>query len=124
MKNNAKGFTLIEVLIALVIISVALTAVIKTTTQNIRDTQYLQNKMVAHWVGLYVLNEIRAGVIKLTVQSDNMSQSIQMLGEKWSWQASLHGTRTATIKEIHVSVAHEPDEKVFANMTGYLYVTA
>jgi general secretion pathway protein I len=122
MKNKNAGFTLIEVLIALVIISVAMTAVIKTTTQNIRDTLYLQNKMIAHWVGMNTVNGVRAGLIKLSSQTDNIEESTVMLGEKWSWKAILEPTPNKAIAKIKVTVFHDPDHTQYADLTGYLNV--
>jgi general secretion pathway protein I len=63
--KQQRGFTLIEVLIALAILSIALTAIIKATSQNIRDTAYIQHKMIAHYVALDVINAARAGLINL-----------------------------------------------------------
>lgn len=68
--NKRAGFTLIEVLIALAILSISLTAIIKATSQNIKDTAYLQEKTLALWVGLNELNEARAGYIRLPEQPD------------------------------------------------------
>ncbi len=56
------GLTLIEVLIALAIVGIAMTAIIKATSQNIRSTAYLQNKLIAMWVGQQVSNEMLAGI--------------------------------------------------------------
>jgi general secretion pathway protein I len=119
MKNNLQGFALIEVLIALAILSIALTAVIKATSQNIRDTLYLQNKMIAHWVGLNAMNEARLGLIK--VSGDSPTQDTTLLGEKWSWHAYTEGTPNPRIKEIHVDVFHAPDQRKLASLTSYLY---
>ena len=58
--RNLQGFTLLEVLIALAIISIALTAIIKASSQNIKDTAYLEDKAIANWVGLEVMNEVKA----------------------------------------------------------------
>ena len=57
--TNHKGFTLIEVLIALAILAIALTAVIEATSKNIQNTLYLQNKTIASWVGLEIINEAK-----------------------------------------------------------------
>ena len=96
MKNKTKGFTLIEVLIALVIISVALTAIIKATSQNIRDTAYIQDKMIAHWVGLQAMNEYRAKITK----SANQAIDVTMLGKEWRWKQTTMDTPNPNIKKI------------------------
>jgi general secretion pathway protein I len=120
-KNNAAGFTLIEVMIALAIISISLTAVIKATSQNIKDTIYLQNKMTAHWVGMNVINQARAGLIKVSSQANNLEEETEMLGSKWAWTAYTKDTPNPRIKEIHVEVDSLPEKKQMANLMSYLY---
>jgi len=108
MRKSA-GLTLIEVLIALAIVSIAMTAVIKATAQNIRSTHYLQDKMVAMWVGQEVLNEIRAGVRPVPT-SDAEEEITNMLGQDWHWQLSAEETPNKRIKKVKI--------KVFANQKG------
>lgn len=122
MKNKSAGFTLIEVLVALAIISIALSAVIKTTSQNIRDTLYLHNKMIAHWVGLNVINETRAGLLKLPGESADLKQDSVMLGQHWSWQGYASPTHNPQITKIHVDVFHGNNPAKLASLTSYLYV--
>jgi general secretion pathway protein I len=121
MRNN-RGFTLIEVLIALAILSIALTAIIKTTSQHIRDTTYLQNKITANWVGTQVMNEIRAGVLKVSDSSDGISQQTEMLGKTWIWKAKFISTPNPHIKEINVDVYQKPEKNRLINLVSYLYV--
>lgn len=118
MRN--KGFTLIEVLISLAILSIALTAIIKFTSQHIRDTAYIQNKTIANWVGLQIINEARVGLLKLS--HDNTDQEIEMLGQMWPWKASMTETPNKHIKEINVEVFQKPNKKPLLKLTSYVYV--
>ena len=70
MLNKNFGFTLIEVLIALTILSIALTAIIISTSQNIKDTFYLQNKNTAEQV-------VKIHATKLTLD-DVMGKNLPM----------------------------------------------
>ena len=115
------GFTLIEVLISLAILSIALTAIIKFTSQNIRDTAYIQNKTIANWVGTQVINEARAGILKLS-QSDHLEQTTEMLGQQWPWQATLQSTPNPHIQEIHVDVFQKENKNKLISLVSYLYV--
>ena len=103
MKKNSAGFTLIEVLIALAILSIALTAIIKSTSENIKNTAYLQNKTIATWVGTEIINEMRAGVLPIPT-TDTVEQETEMLGKKWVWQAETTSTPNPRIKKIIVTV--------------------
>ena len=116
VKSNT-GFTLIEVLVALAILSIALTALIKASAQNIKDTIYLQNKTIAHWVGMRVINEARIGLIKLPA-----AETTEMLSSKWSWQAMQLPSKNPHIAEIHVTVKHLPDNNKLLELVSYAYV--
>lgn len=110
MLRKISGLTLIEVLVALAIVSIAMTAIIKATSQNIRSTSYLQNKTIAMWVGEEVLTEARLGVLPLP-ESDALKQSTVMLGQTWYWQLQKKTTPNQRIHLLSVDVyAQDPDE--------------
>ncbi len=119
------GMTLIEVLIALAIVSVALTAVIKAVSQNIRVTEYLQRKTIATWVADEVLSEIRTGVIPLTGIDSAANKKMTMLNQDWYWRAEKKETPNPAIREIVIQVfAHDPergDETSVVQLNGYIY---
>lgn len=120
MKSN-EGFTLIEILIALVILSIALTAIIKATADNINHTAYLQQKMISLWVAKEVINETRAQLLILPDQPDKLEKNMNMLGKKWRYQAYLKKTANAHIKEIQVDVFEENKKEKIIHLMGYLY---
>ena len=101
------GLTLIEVLIALAIVGIAMTAIIKATSQNIRSTGYLNNKSIAEWVGQQVINETRVGLLKLPNPPDKLKQTTTMLNHEWLWTAVQENTPNTHVKKAIV--------KVFAN---------
>jgi general secretion pathway protein I len=125
MSRHMIGLTLIEVLVALAIISISLTAVIKAASQNIRGTGYLQNKSIALWVGQEVMGEVQLGLLKLTDDRDGESSTTTMLGQKWYWHASEESSANTRIKKINVRVyTREPaDAEVspLIDLDGYRY---
>jgi general secretion pathway protein I len=106
--QNIAGLTLIEVLIALAIIAIALTAIIKGASQNIRATNYLETKMTALWIASDVVNEARAGLIKLP-ENEAISAKMPMLARDWYWELMPENTPNAHIKKMVVTVY--PTEK-------------
>ena len=119
-----QGLTLIEVLIALAIIAIALTAIIKSTSQDIRGTTYLQDKTIAMWVGQNVINETRTGLLRLSGEEPVM-QKTTMLDRDWYWQASAIPTPNHRIKKIRVRVfAHaikSGDYSSLVSLESYVY---
>lgn len=120
MIKNKSGFTLIEVLVALAILGIAMTAIIKVASQNIRDTHYLQQKVMATWVAARIINEARAGLINLS-KSDEISEETEMLGQSWIWKASIEDSPNPSIKELHVGVFHKDNNHEIIQLTSYLY---
>ena len=48
--RHPRGFTLIEVMVALVVIALGMLGVIQAVSQTASNTGYLRDKTVAHWV--------------------------------------------------------------------------
>src|SRR5262245_1110184 len=127
MKNKEQqaGLTLIEVLIALAIIGVAMTAVIKATSQNIHSTGYLQAKTEALWIGQEVINEIRGGVLKIGSSSGTQKLTKEVLGQEWLFQTQEEETSNSRIKKIVVKVfadeKAEAEESSTITLESYIY---
>lgn len=120
-KNN--GFTLIEVLIALVILAIALTAVVKSILDNTQAASYLQNKTMAHWVGMEVISEAQLGLLPLPDEGDSSSGSITLFNQHWPWFAKFKATPDTGVKELDVTVKMHDNNQVLAKLTGYVTVT-
>lgn len=129
MKSQLQGLTLIEVLIALAIIGIALTAVIKASTQTIHSTTYLQDKMIATWLSEKILNDVRVGVLKLSNDEEKVTHKTDMLGQDWYWRIYSTETANSHIKKVAVNVyaSHqedpEEDANTIVNLETYVYHT-
>lgn len=76
MRSRNRGFTLLEVLVAMTILAVALAALIKGGSDHSRNTLYLQERTLAHWAGQNVLAEYEAGM--RPVAQGNRSGDVEM----------------------------------------------
>lgn len=106
------GFTLIEVLIALAIIAIAMTAIIKTTGDDIRTTAYLKEKTTAYWVAMNVLNEALVGATASPENGETKVGSTEMLNHRWPWELSASATGNSRIHQLFVRVFsdNEPNQ--------------
>lgn len=112
--NKHLGFTLIEVLIALVIIAIALLAIEKVTADTIENTDYLWQKTNALWIADNAIAEIQCGLIQLPVANNQMT----LLQQTWYWSASSN-TILNGIAQITVTVQTAPGKNPLLSLTTY-----
>ena len=84
--RHQAAFTLIEVLAALLVLSIAMIAWQLRMSQNLDSASYLRDKTVASWVALNQLELLRiarrrSGAAPVT----GMQGSVSMAGATWYW---------------------------------------
>ncbi len=106
MKNN-KGFTLIEVLLALAVIAIGLGALLRASVITIQTTQLLKEKSIKHWVAMQGIAMIQLGLLELPNHVPANEKTI-MLNQTWYWRAISHPTPIPHVDRINVSVSSRP----------------
>jgi general secretion pathway protein I len=96
------GFTLIEVLAALVIVSLGMLGVITAVGQTASNSTYLRDKTIAHWVAMNRLTEAR--LQPAAPKIDKSSDEVEMAGRKWRWTMTVTQTPVESVRRIDVSV--------------------
>lgn len=91
--KSRQGFTLIEVLIALLIIAIALAGIIRATTQTIKVTSSVKEKLAAHWVAINLLSSAQVGVQTLPEVGASLRGRTFMMGRYWSWRMTRKAAR-------------------------------
>lgn len=82
--KQSGGFTLLEVLIALVIVTLAVSALLGTVTSSGSNVAYLREKTVAEWVALNRLTEIR--ISQQFPDKGRRTGNAEMGGMRWQWE--------------------------------------
>ena len=104
MMFKSKGFTLIEVLLALSVIAIALTALIKATAQTVAGMSHIKDKSISHWVAMQGVSMIQLGLLNVS-GSQGVSQVTNMLGQRWYWRAELQPTAINHMQQINITVS-------------------
>lgn len=126
--SNAKrvmtnaGFTLIEVLIALAILAISLTAIVKATSSDIDGTIRLKDTTISSIVASNAINMIQLGVINFGATGQPLNQVTTMLGEKYYWRAEMQNTPSVDIKKLIISVKKKPNRPNITRLQAYLTV--
>jgi len=79
-----RGFTLLEVLIALAIVALSVGALLGTVTSSASNLSFLKDKTLAEWVALNRLTEIRTA--KLMPATGKRTGNAAMGGMRWQWE--------------------------------------
>lgn len=116
--RNSRGFTLIEVLIALMIIAIALAAAVRGTNESIRVTRHVKNVTAAHFVGMNVISEIQANLLTLNKSNPALQGKTKLLGQEWEWSASSESTGDTDPKKIVVEVKLK--NRAIIRVVGYV----
>ena len=115
------GFTLIEVLLALSIIAIALTALLRATAQNVAHTQRIKDKSISHWVEMQGVTAIQLGLVNINLNQE-ISQVTTMLGQRWYWRATLTSTPVKTTQQISITVSNKPAGPFTDTLIAFRYV--
>jgi general secretion pathway protein I len=120
---RTRGFTLIEVLAALLIVALGMLGVIQAVTQTARNGTYLREKTLAHWVAMNVITERRLMADPPAVAES--SDEVDFAGQRWRWRMTVTQTAVESLRRMDVEVgpADRPDSEPLTTVTGF-YGTA
>lgn len=82
--RRARGFTLLEVLIALAIVALSAGALLGSVTSSASNVIYLKEKTLSEWVALNRLTEIR--IAREMPGTGRRKGSTTMGGLRWEWE--------------------------------------
>ena len=108
MGNNTQrqsGFTLLEVMVALVILAVGMSALVRAAGGNANSAAYLKNKTFAQWVAANKINEIR--LEHQWPETGSKSGRVFYAGIEWAWKQQTLNTEDSEVRRIEVSVQQE-----------------
>ena len=112
-----EGFTLIEVLIALAIVSLGLMAVFMQMGQSLSVANALRDKTIANWIAVDQITELRLSGEFPGV--DETGDQTDMAGQEWTYRVKISETPLATMRRVDVSVAFaDTPDNIIASASG------
>jgi general secretion pathway protein I len=99
---KARGFTLIEVLVALAIVTVGMAALLGALSSAAGTSLYLRDKMFAEWIALNRVEELR---LQFRRPSKGKSDGqVEYAGRRWRWEQEVFDTDVPGIQRMEVRV--------------------
>jgi general secretion pathway protein I len=118
-KSN-KGFTLLELLVAMAILTIVAMTALNNNSTMINNTAYLREKTLAHWVAMNKAAELRlAGRL---LSSKGLQGVAVMADQRWRWSATGKETPDPDLQVVNIEVRRDnaPTETTLAALTMYL----
>jgi general secretion pathway protein I len=114
------GFTLLEVLVAVAVLALALTAIISGGGNAARAAALMRDKTLALWVAHNRLAEIE--LQPTWPQLGSSSDDVKLGGEDWTWRANVIGTQDPTLRRIDIRVGKRGDSSDYgyASLSSFI----
>ncbi len=100
--RGTRGFTLVEVLVALVIVGLGMAALLGTLNSAASTAGYLQDKTLAEWVALNQVSKVRLS--SQGPSKGNSDGEVDYAGRKWKWTQNVDDMPIPGILKIEVKV--------------------
>jgi general secretion pathway protein I len=117
--RSIRGFTLLEMLVALTVLAIALLAALRASSAGVQNTAEIRNRLLAGWVAQNRLAEhlARRDWLPVGVAQGDESQG----GVHFRWEEKIVGTPNFQFRriEIRVSMEQEPD-LTLGRLTGFM----
>jgi len=103
MNSRQRGFTLFEVLVALVIVSLGMMAVKTQLDRYVLTAIFMENKTLASWIGSNRITEF--SVATVWPELGTSSEEVEFAGRRWLLDITVSETQVENLRRIDVDVA-------------------
>ncbi|MBE9539129.1 MAG: type II secretion system minor pseudopilin GspI [Proteobacteria bacterium] len=122
-RKHSRGFTLVEVMVALAVVAIALPALMFSLHQQIDGTLYLRDKSIAHIVAANKLAEVRImAKAKEQLLKGKDGGTTTLADRDWDWQLNSAETELPNFYRVEINVSAvgvEPGAPLYT-LVGFL----
>ena len=118
IKPHLTAFTLLEVMVALLIVAITMGAIVDSGGSSARNTSHLTQKTIASWIAQNQVSLYRAK--KTWNDASNVAGEVDMADAAWQWKMKISETDDPLLRRIDVDVfLKDDDEAIKASATGF-----
>jgi general secretion pathway protein I len=108
-RAKARGFTLLEVLVALLVLALVMVALVRTAGLQAHALSHQRDSSLAMWVAATVAAELR---LEGAPPVGRRQGEMQMGPERWRWTADTSETDAERLRRIEISVGRLGDSRL------------
>lgn len=113
-----RGFTLLEILVALAVLAISLGALIKIAAESANNVGYLRDRTLAAWVANNKVNET---LLSRAWPAPGLSQgTAAMAGRQWRWRLTVSNTSDPDLRRLDVVVGAMGAAEMITELTAFM----
>lgn len=118
MTRAVKGFTLLEVMVALAVLAIALAAMMKGVGAQVSNQSYLRDRTLAHWVAMNKVAELQ--IARQWPEAGSETGSATMGPHEWYWTIAVQNTPDPDVRRMDVAVSASEGGEPVTSLVSYL----
>lgn len=116
--GRTRGFTLMEVLVALAILAIALASVMNIVAQSASTAESVRDRLEALWIAQDRITLHRLRNDQPT--ADTTTGTLTFGGREWYWREAVSASPVPNFRQIEVEIRLAEDREVLARLVGIL----
>ncbi len=112
------GFTLIEVMVALAIVALSLSAVVASVSQMVQAATAVQERTYASWIAQNKISAIRLS--NVTPEVSETDDQVTFASVEWALRTTISETGVENLYRVDVAVSYAGTEQVVRTVTGFI----
>lgn len=127
--KGARGFTLLEVLVALGIFALVAASILTVSSRSLQNAARLEEKTLAMWVADNRMTQMQLAEVPAAEGRDQGESDFA--GRRWEWRSKVAATSEPAMRRVIVLVALRQErgerldleERALVRLTGFLGAT-